>query len=107
MVKWMLDRVILLDDTSLHQEGGHPALKKLLETKGQSGVTALLVACHKKDLSIIELLVEAGAEVNASDDDGDTAILQVALSDVLDKDCIPSEQDSPFILEVGLLMFYS
>jgi len=59
---------------------GSSLLKKLLEVKNESGMTALLIACQLKNHALIELLVEAGADLNAVNLKCQTAILLVAIS---------------------------
>ncbi len=72
-----------------------------LEAKNESGMTALLIACWKRDYAIIELLVEAGADVTAIDrQSGNGAILLAASSPAEDQ--IPSEELSPGISKVLL-----
>ncbi len=71
---------------------------QLLEQKNETGKTALLMACQKKNFALIELLVNAGADVNAVDQDGNTAILLVACCPF--KDAIPCKDVSPAIFKV-------
>ncbi len=59
---------------------GSSLLKKLLEVKNELGMTALLIACQFKNHALIELLVQAGADLNAVDHKCQTAILLVAIS---------------------------
>ncbi len=68
-------------------------LEKFLEARNETGKTALLISCQNKDYSIVELLVEAGADVKAADLDGNTAIL-LSDSDPVSRD-IPTEELSP------------
>ncbi|XP_037513549.1 E3 ubiquitin-protein ligase MIB2 [Rhipicephalus sanguineus] len=68
--------------TSLHLAAvnNHYSLAKLLLTKGRCTVdiknslqqTALLLAVHQGHCELTELLVEAGADINQPDNDGDT-----------------------------------
>ncbi len=57
-----------------------------LETKNDSGMTALHVACSvcttEKDLELIRLLLEAGADEEAEDDDGNKVIMYARNRDV-------------------------
>ncbi len=73
-------------------------LKKLLEVKDDKGATALLIACHNKDYSLVELLVESGADVRATDLNGNSAILLAASGPAPDH--IPSKELSPAIFKV-------
>ena len=73
-------------------------LKRLLEAKDDNGATALLIACHNKDYSLVELLVESGADVKATDLNGNTAILLAASGPAPDH--IPSKELSPAIFKV-------
>jgi len=73
-------------------------MKKPIDTQNESGQTALMVACQKKDYATIELLVEAGADVNAVDEEGNTAII-LAISSV-EEDVAPKKEFSPFIFKV-------
>ena len=73
-----------------------------LEARNESGKTAFLIASQKKDCALIELLVEAGADVNAADQDGNSAILLAAYCPF--KDVIPPKDVSPAIFKVELLL---
>jgi len=75
-------------------------LEKLIDTKNPSGRTALLLACQKKDYATIELLVEAGADVNTVDKEGNTAIIHAISS--LEEDTAPKKELSPSISKVLL-----
>jgi len=72
-----------------------------LEMKNGSGRTALSIACQKKSIAIIELLVDAGANVKFVDDEGNSAIIHVASSPV--KDEIPTMDLCPSIFKVNFL----
>ena len=76
-----------------------PLLEKLLEARDESGMTALLIASQVQDYAIVELLVEAGADVNATDKHGNTAIILVASSQD-ENSSIPSKERSPTIYRV-------
>lgn len=81
----------------------HPniQLEQYIEKKNESGDTALLVACRKRGCANIELLVEAGADLKATDKEGNTAVILIASGQ--DKDLqMPKEDLSPFIYKVGL-----
>jgi len=56
-----------------------------LEAKSTAGKTALLVACQQMDRAAIELLIEAGANVNAVDINGNTAAM-IAANNLLVED---------------------
>ncbi len=73
-------------------------MNKPIDTKNQYGKTALLMACQLKDYASIELLVEAGADINAVDIEGNTAII-LAISS-LEEDVAPKKQLSPSIYRV-------
>ncbi len=80
-------------------------LGKLLEARNESGMTALLISCQCQDYAIVELLVEAGADVNATDQYGNTATILAASSQ--DKKMpIPAKELSPTICQVRLYSFY-
>ncbi len=92
----------LRDAALLPSESASPGLslstQKLLEAKDKSGLTALLISCREKDHSTIELLVESGADVQAVDVDGNTALMLASAS--LVEDTIPAENSSPNIFKV-------
>ncbi len=73
----------------------------ILEAKNKSGVTALLMASYRKDLASIELLVKAGANVKAVDEDDNTAVLLASSS--ADDYRIPIKESSPAIFKVIFL----
>lgn len=77
-------------------------LARLLEIKNESGKTALLIACQMKNCALIELLVEAGADLKAVDQDKHTAIYLVASSPTMDE--IPSKDFSPAINKVSIVV---
>ena len=87
---------MLIDKSSSAPDG--ILLSRLLEAKNGYGKTAFLLASEKKDCALIELLVEAGADVYAADQDGNTAILLAAYCPF--KDVTPSEDNSPAIFKV-------
>ena len=92
MAKMLVEKTKELDATN------SDLLASLLEMTNESEKTALLIACEKKDYGIIELLVEAGADLKASDADGNSAILLAAFSNV--PDAIPCKILSPTIFKV-------
>ena len=61
-------------------------------------MTALAIACHLKDPTLIELLVDAGADCKVLDQEGNTAILFAAISPTDDK--IPNQELAPAIFKV-------
>ena len=72
-----------------------------LETKNEHGQTALLMACHQKNYAVIELLVEAGADLQAVPKVGNTALILAvsnAYYDVVQS--IPLKELSPSIFQV-------
>jgi len=56
------------------------------------------MACHRIDYASVELLVKAGADVKAVDEDLNTAILLAASSP--EEDHIPTKDLSPSIFKV-------
>jgi len=82
-----------------------PLLGKLLEAKNESGMTALLISCQCQDYSIVELLVEAGADFNATDEDGNTTTI-LAASSQDKKISIPTKESSPIIYQVCAYSFH-
>lgn len=77
-------------------------LEEILEAKGTGGMTALLIAVSKKDYVLIELLMDAGADMNVTDENGDTALIHAAKNkDPSFKYWIPPEDLlSPTLLKV-------
>jgi len=57
-----------------------------------------LYACIKKSCPIIELLVDAGADLKSVDNDGNTPIILAA--SISSKDVMPTQEDSPEISKV-------
>lgn len=63
-------------------------------------MTALMIAVIKRNFLLIELLVKAGANVKATDKNGDTG-LSLSAKDPLLKECIPPKDLlSPTVLKV-------
>ena len=75
-------------------------MDKLLGTKTniKTEASPLMYACFKKSCPIIELLVDAGADLKAVDNDGNTPIILAASSS--SKDVMPTIEDSPKIFKV-------
>ena len=67
-------------------------------------MTALLIACHKKDYATVDLLLEAGADVTAIDPIGDTALMFAAYSSE-DENVVPTKEQAPSIFKVPYCSF--
>ena len=80
----------------MEEQADHP--EKLIDVQRLDGRTALLLACQKKNCAAIELLVEAGADIMAVDNEGNTALILVVSSP--DEDQIPTKELSPILYEV-------
>ena len=95
-----------MDQSKLWDNSAAPQspLAKLLEAKDECGRTALLIACHKMDYSVIELLIEAGADLKSVDQDKNTSILSAVTGP--GNDAIPSKDLSPSIFKV-IIAFHS
>ncbi len=100
VVKLLLDYHRLIDQVATE---GSTRLQKLLETKFAAGITPLMTAIAMKDYATIELLVDAGADVNSCDHKGNTPILYVACSS--SGGGIPSKESSPAIFQVYFVCF--
>ena len=75
-------------------------LESLLEAKTTSGMTALLIAVDQRDLPLIELLIGAGADTKAVDENKETA-LTLAARNPLEEDCnFPKDVLSRSLLQV-------
>ena len=73
----------------------------LLEIQNKHGHSALLIACHQKNYAVVELLVEAGANIQAVDFDGNTAlILAVSFAYEAVVQSVPLQELSPSIFQV-------
>jgi len=55
------------------------SLKRLLEARNLSGMTVLLVAVEQRDYALIELLIGAGADLKAVDENGYTALIRTSM----------------------------
>jgi len=81
--------------------GAGQHIGKLLETRTvMSHMTPLLFSCSKMTYSIIEVLVDAGANLKAVDENGNTAAILAASSSV--KTSVLQKTDSPGIFKVCL-----
>lgn len=76
-------------------------LEKLLEATNASGMTALLIAVSQKDCPLIELLVDAGADMKAADENGDTGLILAAKDPPLKDFILPQNLLSPVLLKVS------
>ncbi len=72
--------------------------EQLLEAKDASGRTPYLVACCQKEYMTMELLSKAGADLYATDNEKNTAVILAATH--LEKDDIPPKDISPEISKV-------
>ena len=72
---------------------------KILDAKDEDGMTALLIACQKKDYALIELLSEAGADATILDGSGSTAVV-LAASNPAENDEIVTPLNYPAIFKV-------
>ena len=79
-------------------------LEIFLETKVKFGLTALMIACIKKDYATVDLLIEAGANVKAIDSNGSTALM-FAVSSSFAEIIAPSKEWAPSIFKVTSLSF--
>ena len=83
-------------------DADHDLLTHLLEMKNDSGKTAILISCQNKDYALVEFLVEAGADLRAVDQDGNSAIILAASSTAVDETL--SKVLSPTICRVRYLL---
>ena len=77
-------------------------LNKHINNRNDDGMTAFLVACQMKDCTVIELLVQAGADTNAVDKEGNTAIIFASSS--LKSGTV--QEFSPSILKVIFVLIF-
>lgn len=85
---------------------GSPLLTKLLEEKNEFGMTALAIACHQKDPTLIELLVDAGADCKVLDEEGNTAILFAAISPADDMTPIQELSSAIFNVDISPILIF-
>ena len=76
------------------------SLKRLLEARAPSGKTALLVAVDLRDYALIELLIGAGADVKAVDENGDSALISASTIPSEDECYPPEVLLSPTLIKV-------
>ncbi|MEQ2161520.1 hypothetical protein GOODEAATRI_010400, partial [Goodea atripinnis] len=76
---------------------GHSATVELLLSKDQEGLTALSWACMKGQKGVVQLLVEAGADLNQADRQGRTPLDLAALNG--DADTVHSLVEHGAVLE--------
>lgn len=74
--------------------------ERFLESKNYAGKTSFLIACQNKDYATIELLIEAGADVQALNSDGNTALCLIASSSA--DDLVPSGEQAPSFCQVNI-----
>lgn len=75
-------------------------LEEILEAKDSNGMTAILIAVSQKDYMLIELLVDAGADMNAADKIGDTALIRTAKDPSFKYWIPPKDLLSPTLVKV-------
>ncbi len=87
-----------LNDESM-EEG---ILDSFVNARNKDNQTPLMVASWENYYSLIELLVKAGADINVSDKDDDTAIslITMKISKEKSKSFIPNSKESPNIHQV-------
>ena len=77
--------------------------KSLIDPETDDGVTPLLIACAESNYALIELFVEAGANVCATDRFANTTIINSTQQWRNNKKfTLPSAKASPNIFKVGL-----
>ena len=96
MAKILVGKSKLWNDSSAPQS----PLARLLEAKDECGRTAFIIACQKMDYAVIELLIEAGADVKSVDQDKNTSILSAVTG--AGNDAVPSKDLSPSIFKVNI-----
>ena len=72
--------------------------KRLLEAPTRTGDTALLVSCYLVDYAMIELLIDAEADMTSTNLEGNTAIHMLASK--LLKENIPCKELFPYMAQV-------
>ena len=93
MAQLIVNRLYELDD---------PARLAILEEKDDNGMTPLLFACLKRRIDIIELFVEAGADVLAVDAKGNNALMILIQSS--ERLVLPRQETNRQIFDV--IIFY-
>ena len=95
---------MLLDEFKLRDQiepAGTSSLRKFLETSAIDDRTAIQLACLYKSCAIIELLFEAGSDLKALDDGGNTAIIIAASSPPIVEMGLITKELSPSIFKVS------
>lgn len=60
-----------------------------------------MVACYKSDFGLVELLVNAGADLSLVDKDGDNALIMTAIKlRTRKKFLVPNKESAPTIYQV-------
>lgn len=92
----------LIRNHSIDGESPPDPSGNLLEARNKSGLTAFLVSCYQKDFGLMELLLDAGADVTAVDRDGNSAIVMYASNPADDISNLPAKIEDlcPSIFEV-------
>ncbi len=93
MAQLIVNRLYELDD---------PARLAILEDKDDNGMTPLLFACLKRRIDIIELFVEAGADILAVDSKGNNALMILIQSS--ERLVLPRQETNRQIFDV--IIFY-
>ncbi|XP_022256931.1 KN motif and ankyrin repeat domain-containing protein 1 isoform X1 [Limulus polyphemus] len=76
--------MMLVSLTDVKNDAHHDVIQRLfhlgdINSKAtQNGQTALMLAVSQKNVKMVEMLLEAGAEINLQDDDGSTALMCAA-----------------------------
>jgi len=81
------------------------SLKRLLEARNPSGMTALLVAVEQSDFPLIELFIGAGADLKAVDENGDTALIHASMTASKENCNQLKEFLSPTLLKVNNFLY--
>ena len=103
-------KLLLMDDqTQMENEDEEPRPStsaaadpstNLIDARDKNELTPLMIACYTIDYALIELLVENGSDVNATDKDGDTPIILLAIKMRSKKRPVPNQDKSPKIHKV-------